>query len=344
MAEPLAGPTPSHMLTRALGGLMVGHCLISVTSFRIADALGDTPQTAAELAAATGADPDALHRMLRLLAAHDIFACSGDRFAHTTASKLLRADHPNSFRDLVALFGSAAYTELFGYFDYTLKTGASAPTKVNPDGFFAFLQGEPEVALQFNDAMTARSRAQVAAVAAAYGFSPGAVIADIGGGHGHLLKAVLDATPTASGVLFDLPAVIESAVTEKASTRNDAGADSGRLTLQAGDFFRDPLPAADTYLLMDVLHDWDDEQAVAILSAVRSAAPPHARLLVIEFLLSDVPGPDWSKVMDVIMLWLTGGRQRTRGDHEQMLSSARFRLERIIPTRSGVSILEALPA
>ena len=339
MAEPLAGPAPFELLTGALGGLVMGHCLTAVTSFRVADALGDTPRTASELAAATGASPDALHRMLRLLAAHGIFAWDGDRFTHTAASELLRADHPGSFRDLLALYGSPAFGELLGYFDYTLKTGDPAALKVNPGGFFPFLQAAG-VASQFNDAMTARSRAQVATVVSAYDFSPAAVIADIGGGNGHLLRAVLAATPAVSGILFDLPAVIEASAT-KSTTVGEAGAPE-RLTLQAGDFFTGPVPGADAYLLMDVLHDWGDDQAAAILSSVRRAAPPHARLLVIEFLLADAPGPDWSKVVDVIMLCITGGRQRTRAQHEQLLGQAGFRLERVIPTRSGISILEAV--
>jgi hypothetical protein len=95
---------------------------------------------------------------------------------------------------------------------------------------------------------------------------------------------------------------------------------------------------------MDVIHDWDDEQAAALLSAVRKAAPPQARVLVIETILADVPGPDWSKTMDVIMLWTTGGSQRTRGEHERLLNKAGFRLERVIPTMADVSILEAVPA
>jgi hypothetical protein len=144
---------------------------------------------------------------------------------------------------------------------------------------------------------------------------------------------VLDAAPEATGVLFDLAPVIEHA----------AAAATDRLRLQAGNFFTDPLPAADTYLIMDVIHHWDDEQAAALLSAVRNAAPPRARVLVIETILADVPGPDWSKIMDVIMLWITGGRQRSRSEHEQLLDKAGFRLERVIPTTADVSILEAVP-
>jgi hypothetical protein len=318
----------------AFGGLLVGHCLTSVAKLKVADALGDAPRTAAELAADTGADPEALGRMLRLLAAHGVFAYSEDRVAHTPASQLLRADHPHSMRDFVAAMATPAVAELLGYFDYTLQTGNPAPYKVNPGGLFGLLQADPEHGQRFNAAMTAKARLQIASITAAYDFSSCGAIADIGGGVGHLLQAVLDAAPQATGVLLDLPPVIEHA----------AAAASDRLTLQAGNFFTDPLPAADTYLIMDVIHDWDDDQAAALLSAVRKAALPKARALVIETILADVPGPDWSKIMDVMMLWLTGGRQRSRSEHEQLLNAAGLRLERVIPTMSDVSVLEAVLA
>ena len=125
---------------------MVGHCLISVTTFRVADALGDTPQTAAELAAATGTDPGALHRMLRLLAAHGVFECSEDRFAHTPASQLLRVGHPHSMRDFVAVYGTPTVTEHLAYFDYVLQTGRPTPYKLNLDGFFALIHADPDIA------------------------------------------------------------------------------------------------------------------------------------------------------------------------------------------------------
>ena len=336
MAQPPAGQTPFDTLTEALGGLLVGHCLTSVTTFKVADALGDTPRTAAELAAATGTDPGALRRMLRLLAAHGVFACSQDRVAHTPASQLLRADHPHSMREFVAIYGTPTAAEHLGYFDYVLQTGKPTPYKVNQAGFFALLQGNPESEFSrlFNAAMASKARLQIAGITAAYDFSGRQEIADIGGGLGHLLQAVLGAAPTAAGVLFDLPPVIEHA----------AAAASDRLSLQPGDFFADPLPAADTYLIMDVIHDWDDDQAAALLSAVRKAAPPNARVLVIETILTDDPGPAWSKIMDVVMLWIAGGRQRTRSEHEQLLNAAGFRLERVIPTMADVSILEAVPA
>ena len=331
--RPPAVQTPFDTLTEAFGGLMVGHCLTSVANFKVADALGDTPRTAAELAAATGTNPEALRRMLSLLAAHGVFACSQDRFAHTAASQLLRADHPHSMAGFVAAWTSPVVAEHLGYFDYVLRTGNPTPYKVNPGGLFALLQADPEFGRLFNRAMVSKANMQIASIPAAYDFSGCEVIADIGGGLGHLLQAALDAAPQATGVLFDLPPVIEHA----------AAAATDRLTLRAGDFFTDPLPAADTYLIMDVIHDWDDDQAAALLSAVRKAAPPQARVLVIETIIADVPGPDWSKIMDIIMLSFTGGKQRSRSEHEQLLDKAGFRLERVIPTMADVSLLEAVP-
>lgn len=326
--------TPSDTLTEALGGLMVGHCLVSVARFKVADALDDTPRTVAELAGATGANPEALRRMLRLLAAHGIFAASEDRFAHTGASRLLRVDHPHSLRDFVAAFGTSRVAELLGYFDHSLQTGLPAAHKLNPGGYFASLQSDPEAGRLFNAAMTSKARIQIASIMAAYDYSARGTIADIGGGRGHLLQAVLDAAPRTTGILFDLPQVIEGA----------AAVASDRLKLQAGDFFKDPLPVCDTYMIMDVIHNWDDERAAAILTAVRNAAPPQARLLLIEGIITDDPGPDWSKTMDIIMLILPGGRQRTRSEHESLLHTTGFRLERVIQTASDVSILEAVPA
>jgi hypothetical protein len=145
------------------------------------------------------------------------------------------------------------------------------------------------------------------------------------------LRAIIDAEPSAEGVLFDLPHVIEEAV----------GVASERLTLQAGDFFQDTLPSCDAYLLMDIIHDWGDEESVAILQAVRRAAPPQAKLLLFEMLVPDDPGPDWSKMLDIHMLTLFGGRQRTQQEYEALFAQSGFVLKREIDTHAGISILEA---
>jgi hypothetical protein len=186
----------------------------------------------------------------------------------------------------------------------------------------------------FNAAMVAKARGAVAGILASYDFSGFDLIGDIGGGSGHLLRAVLDTAPTAKGVLFDLPQVIEEA----------ADLASERLTLQAGDFFRDDLPSCDGYLLMEIIHDWADEEAAAILKAIRRAAPAHAKLLVIETIVPDDPGPDGSKVKDMIMLTLFGSLQRTLQEYETLLARSGFVLQAQIDTGAGISILEAQAA
>jgi hypothetical protein len=199
-------------------------------------------------------------------------------------------------------------------------------------GFMEYFAAKPEESSIFNQAMADKSRNIIPAVLAAYNFSPFSVIADIGGGRGHLLSGILDQTPAASGILFDLPHVVQEASDHQ----------SARLKLQPGDFFADALPTADAYLLMEVIHDWNDDDSIRILSAVRRAAPSHARLLIVEAMVSESPGADFSKVLDVIMLAVTGGRERTASEYEDLLSRAGFRLERITTTASQYSIIEAV--
>jgi hypothetical protein len=167
----------------------------------------------------------------------------------------------------------------------------------------------------------------------AYDFTPYSTIADVGGGHGHLLRAILDTSPSASGLLFELPHVVA-----------EVGVGSDRLSLAAGDFFADPLPVADAYVLMEVIHDWPDEKAAKILAAVRKSAPAHARLVIVEALVSEAPGPHFSKTLDIIMLAVTGGRERTPSEYDALLKAAGFHLERIVPTASRYWVVEATVA
>jgi hypothetical protein len=188
----------------------------------------------------------------------------------------------------------------------------------------------PDEATIFNASMVSKSRAVLPAVADAFDFAPFATIGDIGGGRGHLLKLILERTPSAQGVLFEQPHVI--ADTEPAP----------RLSLVGGDFFADALPAADLYLLMEVLHDWDDADATRILAAVRRAARPGTRVLIVEILVPDTPGPHSGKTRDIIMLAVTGGRERTEAQHAALLASAGFELARVVPTASEYSLVEAV--
>jgi len=325
---------PFATLQQIAGGYCVSRCLHIVADLGVADALDETPHTAAELAASVGAHPDALGRVLRLLAAHGVFEVQGDTFGHSPTSQLLRSDHPTSMRAFARMFGLPVNWATYEVLEHTLRTGLPAAEKVLPDGLWGYYAEHPEEATIFNAAMAGKAHGQVAEVIRAYDFSGFGRIGDIGGGRGHLLRAVLDCAPGVKGVLFDLPHVIAEA----------AGLASERLTLQAGDFFVDALPVCDGYLLMEIIHDWADAEAVAILKAVRRTAPPHARLLVIETIVPDDSGPDWSKMLDIHMLTLLGGRQRTRQEYEVLLDSAGFCFEQEIDTSADIAILEAVMA
>lgn len=322
---------PSVILAYMAADYCIPRCLHVIADLGVADALDEVPRPASELAAAVGANADALARVLRLLAGRGVFEMDGDLVSHTAASRLLRSDHPHSMRAFVQTFGSPVNWKMYEELEYTLRTGQPAADKVVPEGMWAYRESHPEENRIFNAAMVDKSRYQIAGVVGAYDFARFHRIGDIGGGHGQLLRAVLDAAPRANGVLFDLPHVIAEV----------EGLSSERLALQSGDFFRDPLPACDAYLLMEVIHDWADAESIAILKAIRQAAPSHATLLIIETILCTDPGPDWAKTLDIHMLTWLGGRQRTRQEYETLLHASGFELQREIDTNAGVSILEA---
>ena len=334
--DPMTERNPVDTLTQIASGYVLPRSLHVIADLGVADALDEIPRTATDLAASVGADPGALRRVLRLLAAHGVFEMRDwdDSFCHSPALRLLRTDHPYSMRAFAQMFGLPINWAIFQELAYSVRTGRPATEQVLPDGLWTYYPQHPEAGRIFNAAMEAKAHAQVAGIIAAYDFSGFAQVGDIGGGRGHLIRAVLDSVPTAKGVLFDLPHVIAEV--------GDMAAD--RLTLQPGDFFHDALPACDAYLLMEIIHDWGDEEATAILRAVRRAAPVHAKLLLIETIIPDEPGPDWSKVLDIAMLALLGGRQRMRQEYEILLDAAGFRLQREINTHADISILEATTA
>jgi hypothetical protein len=323
---------PEETLMDITHAFIVSRCLHVVAQLGVADALDDAPIDAVRLATAVGADPDALGRVVRLLAGYGIFAVRNGNFTHTSASRLLRTDNPRSMRADLEVVSSPPAWATIGALMHTLRTGRPSGEDAYPGGFWAYLAENPDAATLFNTAMASKARSQVAGVLASYDFSGVATIGDVGGGRGHLLRAILEQAPTVRGVLFDLPHVIEE-------TREPP---ADRLTLQSGDFFKDALPICELYVLMEVIHDWADPQALAILEAIRRSAPSGARLLVIERMVSDEPGPDFVRVLDVAMLALVGGRQRSRQEYVSLLSRSGFALERQIDTGADIAILEAI--
>jgi O-methyltransferase domain len=312
----------------------VSRTLHVVAELGVADALGEAPMTAEALANKVGAHPQALYRVLRLLASRGVFEEHDGAFVHSPGSRLLREDHPQSLRPWVRMMGAPLNWQAYERLDYSVRTGKSARDLLIEGDFFAdYLPKHPELGKLFDQSMTSAARQRIPALIAAYDFSRYKLIADIGGGRGHLIDAVLAATPSARGILFDLPHVV-------ARAEKSAG---DRLTILGGSFFKDPLPKADGYLVMHVIHDWSDQESIEILSNVRKAAPKGARIIVIERVVSDAPGPDIGKVMDVHMLAALSGRERTCSEFEALFAAAGLRLERVVPSATAASLLESAP-
>jgi hypothetical protein len=323
-------PSPAQLISEITNAHIVARCVQVLAELGVADALGEAPATAAELAARTDANADALDRILRLTAAHGVFAAVDERYAHTPASRLLRADHPETLRPLVRMRGSPAMWGGMTDLPTVAKTGQPVRDWAALMDHYA---ANPHESAIFNEAMTAKSLRVVPAVTAAYDFGACAVVADIGGGRGHLLRGILERYPTTRGVLFEVPHVVA-----------ELGTLPSRLAVATGDFFVDVLPRADAYVLMDLLHDWSDADAARILAAVRRAAPAHARVLIIETLVAETPGPHVGKTLDITMLTVTGGRERTPTAFGTLLAAAGLKLARVLPTSTQYSIVEAVVA
>lgn len=330
MSVTAAAIRPHELVWSLTNSVVAAKALHLVAELGVADAVGEAPVGVADLARHCDVDPDALDRVLRLLAAHGIFEWRDGRYAHTDASRVLCSGHPQSLRPFTRMMNLPVLWRSIAALDHSVRTGAPAIEALEADGFFGYLQRHGDEAQVFAEAMAAKARADIANVLSAYDFGPFTTIADIGGGRGHLLRAVLDAVPTATGVLFDLPDVVASA--EPAD----------RLSCRPGDFFVDALPAADAYLLMEVVHDWPDAEALAILRAIRRAATPGAVVLVIEGIAPDDGADVRVQTLDVIMLAITGGRERTADELRSLLREAGFRLTTVIDTDGPMRIAEAV--
>jgi len=324
--------SPFDTLMEISMGFTLPRALHVVAELGVADALDDAPLSVEALALTAGTNAGALGRVLRVLSAHGVFERQGGNYTHSPASRMLRSDHPQSMRSFVRMQGIPALWHIWEHFDHAVMTGRSAAEKTLPNGgFWGYFAGHPDHSRLFNDAMTGKTHGQAAGILAAYDFTVFKTIADIGGGNGHLLRSILDAAPNAEGVLFDLPHVIEQA----------AAVGSSRLKLHPGNFFQDDLPVCDAYVMMQVLHDWNDDESAQILNAIRRFAPSHARLLVVEFLIPKDNKPIWPLYLDMIMLGELTGKERTQSEFDTLLRNSRFGLDRVIDVGLNTFVLES---
>lgn len=332
------GAAVRQLLGDTLGYLYSASLRVAVRA-GVADHLTDGPLTAERLAELGGVQPDHLRRVLRFLATRGVFQENEDgAFELTTAAGLLRSDSTLPIRSLVLLFTDQIYWLPTGRLDEAVRQGATVFDQIFGAQFFDYLATEPERAELFSDAMACLSLTEHRQAVAAYEFPGKGTVVDLGGGLGGLLHTVLAENPGLRGVLFDREAVLSR-------HRLDQEAIAGRWETAAGDFY-DTVPAgADVYLLKRILHDKTDADCVRLLRACRAAMSDHGRILVIDPL---VPARgDYSpstKLSDVLMMAVFEGRERTEADLGVLFEQADLAVGRVIPTASGLTIVEALPA
>ncbi|GAA3075338.1 methyltransferase [Streptomyces glomeratus] len=336
-SETSAEPQVLGLLERALSAGCAAS-LRAAVKLGLADALGDTPATADDLAAAVDADPDALRRLLRSLTCYEVFAeDSGGRFVHTEVSRLLRADAPDSLNHLVLWMTEPWTWELWGRLDESVRTGKDVFVDLHGREFFDHLHvAWPESAAVFDLAMTQASRQSATAIAGALPLSGARTVADIGGGQGFLLASLLEHHPDVRGILFDRPDVVANADARLL----DGGALAERVRLMPGDC-RQEVPAdVDAYVFKNIL-GMNDEDAVVVLGNVVKTARAGARVIIVENFVDDGPGQRFSTAMDLRMLLTVGGRKHTREGLLGLVERSGLVVRDVRPVNSYQHMIEA---
>ncbi len=317
-----------------LMGPWVAQALGAVARLGVADQLSDGPKTAEEIANAVGADAGHLGRTLRALCSVGIFTSEDGKWGLTPVGQTLQTNVDNSMRFMAIAETDHAHWAGWERFTDAVKTGKPQSQAALGCEPWEYYTQNPEDGANFSRAMANVSSLSIGPVLAAYDFSGAETIADIGGAFGALLAAVLRKEPAVKGILFDLPNVVEGA-------GEVLGDVAGRVERVGGDFLTGELPAADLYLLKHILHDWNDEKSTSILKAVRSAMKPGAKILIIEMVIPDTPQPGPATLMDLNMMVMLDGMERTSAEYGVLLESAGLKLTRTIPTPSPYAIVEA---
>jgi hypothetical protein len=334
-------PAAPFQLLRLREGLVVHQVLYAAAKLGVADLLNDGPRTTIDLAAQLEVNESALRRVLRALASKGVFEETSPRsFANNAASSYLRTGVPGSMRSMMIFGGTESFYRPFGEILYSIQTGQSARSKVLGMDSWEFMQQNPAAARIFDDAMTDFSALVGPAIASAYDFGQWGNIMDVGGGNGVLLAAILKAHAGLTGILADLPHVLE-----RAGERGFLGGELRfRSSMLPCDFLYEVSSGCRAYVMKSVIHDWDDEHAHTILVNCRRAVPADGALQLVECALPEANVPSASKLLDVVMLIMTGGRERSIEEYGQLLANAGFRLNRVVPTTTDFIVVEALPA
>jgi hypothetical protein len=336
------GPTDVAQLRSLITGYEASQVIYVAARLGVVDLLAAEPRTAPELAEALHVDAGALERVLHALAALGLLDhVHGSRYATTGLGSRLGADVPGSLRAVALLAGERSY-HAWGGLLHSVQTGETAFRHVFGLGTFEYMAAHPEIAGFYNEAMAAGAAERAAAVVAAYDFSGGGTIVDVGGGHGTLLVAILSAHPAARGILFE-----RESVTVGARARIEAAGLGARCAVVAGDFFQSVPGGGRVYLLSHIIHNWDDQRSETILANCRAAMSPGAKLVVIEQVLPErfVPSREAvrASMADLHMLAITGGQERTAGDYRRLFAAAGLSLTGVIGTAVAERLVEGVP-
>jgi len=320
-------------------GKWVSNAISAAAHFGIADHLESGPKSPKDLASLTGTQEQPLYRLLRANASVGVFTELEDgRFAQTPLSEPLRSNAKPCVRNVAMMLTDDWHTRSWEQLPWCLETGKPASYKLNGMGMFDWMARNPEKTVNFNNAMTDFSQGDSAAILQSYDFSHFEHIVDVAGGHGTLLAAILDQAPKLRGTLFDMAHVIEGA--KKAGILERFGS---RCSLETGSFFDSVPVGADAYIMKFIIHDWYDPECIKILGHCRKGIRTGGRLLVVDQVVPAGNEPSISKIVDLEMLVLPGGMERTEHQFRALFEASGFRLERVIPTPGVQSIIEGIP-
>ena len=328
------------VILQLMAGKPIAFSLAGVARLGVADHMGEDPVGVEVLARMVDANPDALFRVMRLLASVCVFEqFPGRQFALNPVGKHLQTNAPGSVRYLAAFSGDEWSVRAYEQFLHCLRTGKDGVSKAYGKHAFDLLSERPDQAENFHQAMTANSSLEACAILDAYDFSGINRIADVGGGHGLLLASILEAYPQMTGVLYDLPEVVAGVPPERMSKYGS------RLEIQPGSFFEAIPPACDAYIAKHIIHDWCDEHCRKILKRMREQLTASGRVLICDMVMPEDSAPSPAKVLDIQMLVMTpGGRERTAEEFRALLASADLRLSRIVETTLPICVIEGVPA
>jgi hypothetical protein len=339
MTQPSQAPPPHAALLQMILGKWVSSAISAAAHFGIADHLESGPKSPRELASLTGTQERPLYRLLRANASVGVFTELEDgRFAQTPLSEPLRTDARPCVRHMAMMLTDDWHIRCWEQLPWCIETGQPASYKLHGKGMFDWMAQHPEKTGNFNQAMTDLSSGDAGAVVQSYDFSRFEHVVDVAGGHGALLAAILDQAPNLRGTLVEMPHVIEGA--RKAGLLDRF---ANRCTLEAASMFEHVPSDADAYIMKFIIHDWYDPECIKILGNCRQGIRPGGRLLVVDQVVParNEPGP--AKLMDLEMLVLPGGMERTEKEFRELFAASGFRLERIIHTPALQCIIEGVP-